>query len=444
MRWLTRLLQTRDLTRQHGERGAITALVAVLFAGGAILGMLALTVDVGNIMLERRELQNGADATAMALAQACAKTPIEADCTSPASANLSLLGSQNSFTKLSGTAQMQAISSVCGNNIAALPPCTETGDYSQVAKCLPPPPWVKATTPYVETRTVTSTNAKDPGPLTSFFAKPLAGLFGQTYTDQGYTACSRAAAGPLGQSKLTMPIVLGLCNWNVATTNGTNFAASPPYTPAPNTTTPPLVPASLQPFITTIFGHVNGSETDVLRAKVCQPDLSAPPPGPYTPGGFGWVKTCADLGYPSPQCDGAPPCTAVFSSSGTVGASPGASPSSGCTAPNLAQYVGTEVDVPVITSVSGTGNNAVYTVAGISSFFLAGYKNLVSGVGDMSAYDGTGAAYRLNTCDPGTPSVQSWKSECIWGWFTSPLRPVGSVDSGGGPPRGPTVISPAG
>ena len=47
--------------RGHDD-GAVTMLVAVLLAGGVLLGMAALTVDVGLIHAERRELQNGADA----------------------------------------------------------------------------------------------------------------------------------------------------------------------------------------------------------------------------------------------------------------------------------------------------------------------------------------------------------------------------------------------
>ena len=58
----------RRLT-SHGDRGAVAPLVAILMAGGVVLGMLTLSVDVGNIMWERRQLQNGADAASLALAK---------------------------------------------------------------------------------------------------------------------------------------------------------------------------------------------------------------------------------------------------------------------------------------------------------------------------------------------------------------------------------------
>src|ERR1035438_6105259 len=54
------------------ERGAIGVLVAVLLGAGVLTGMGALVVDVGQLYQERAELQNGADAAALAVAKSCA------------------------------------------------------------------------------------------------------------------------------------------------------------------------------------------------------------------------------------------------------------------------------------------------------------------------------------------------------------------------------------
>jgi len=63
------------LTRiREREDGAIAIIVAMLFFFGVMLALGALTVDVGNINADRRQLQNGADAVALAVAQTCAKT----------------------------------------------------------------------------------------------------------------------------------------------------------------------------------------------------------------------------------------------------------------------------------------------------------------------------------------------------------------------------------
>ena len=65
--------------RRHHDRGAISALAAVLFGSGVLLGMAALVVDVGLLYTERAQLQNGADAAAVEVAQICATSAV-ADC----------------------------------------------------------------------------------------------------------------------------------------------------------------------------------------------------------------------------------------------------------------------------------------------------------------------------------------------------------------------------
>lgn len=61
------------------ERGAISVIVAILMV--TLLGFVAIAVDVGVIYSERAQLQNGADASAIAIAQKCAKDATSAACT---------------------------------------------------------------------------------------------------------------------------------------------------------------------------------------------------------------------------------------------------------------------------------------------------------------------------------------------------------------------------
>lgn len=73
MRWLTR--QSAPTIKSSGatessQRGAATILVAVLMV--ALLGCAALAVDVGAMYAEKAQVQNGADATALAIAEECA------------------------------------------------------------------------------------------------------------------------------------------------------------------------------------------------------------------------------------------------------------------------------------------------------------------------------------------------------------------------------------
>ncbi|MFC8040027.1 pilus assembly protein TadG-related protein [Paenarthrobacter sp. NPDC057355] len=69
MRRLTRVF--KRACGSSDERGASTVIVAVLMV--ALLGFAALAVDVGAVYAEKAQLQNGADAAALAIATDCAK-----------------------------------------------------------------------------------------------------------------------------------------------------------------------------------------------------------------------------------------------------------------------------------------------------------------------------------------------------------------------------------
>lgn len=70
MRRLIRFLgRTGNDRRIAGERGAVSVMVAVSMV--VLLGFVALVVDVGLLYAERAELQSGADAAALAVAQEC-------------------------------------------------------------------------------------------------------------------------------------------------------------------------------------------------------------------------------------------------------------------------------------------------------------------------------------------------------------------------------------
>lgn len=73
MRWLVRISQRIRATthKDSRERGATTVIVAGMMV--ALLGFAALAVDVGALYAEKAQLQNGADAAALAVATDCAE-----------------------------------------------------------------------------------------------------------------------------------------------------------------------------------------------------------------------------------------------------------------------------------------------------------------------------------------------------------------------------------
>ena len=69
----------RIAERLRSERGATAVLVGILLV--PLVGCLAIALDVGALYVERGQLQNGADAAALAVAQECAE---DGKCDAPA------------------------------------------------------------------------------------------------------------------------------------------------------------------------------------------------------------------------------------------------------------------------------------------------------------------------------------------------------------------------
>ena len=59
------------IRREDAERGAVAVIVAIMMV--VILGCAAIAIDVSAMWAEKRQLQNGADAGALAIAQNCAR-----------------------------------------------------------------------------------------------------------------------------------------------------------------------------------------------------------------------------------------------------------------------------------------------------------------------------------------------------------------------------------
>ncbi|MFD0045983.1 pilus assembly protein TadG-related protein [Pseudarthrobacter scleromae] len=89
----------RRLTpNKANENGAISVIVAILMV--TLLGFVAIAVDVGVIYSERAQLQNGADASAIALAQKCARNVTDPVCSTTSTLATSL-ANQNALDGMS-------------------------------------------------------------------------------------------------------------------------------------------------------------------------------------------------------------------------------------------------------------------------------------------------------------------------------------------------------
>jgi hypothetical protein len=166
------------MRRMSEEDGAIAVLVAFLIV--ALVGMGALVLDVGLMYWESRQLQNGADAAALAVAQDCAVNPCnDRDAVAQAYANdNSNDGASTAAVRLPGI----------------------DGDNSV---------------------TVETTTLSDSGE--GFLTHTLAGVLGVPTSSQTRSATARW--GYFGGGN-TIPLTFSVCEWDIMT-GGLGVAALP-------------------------------------------------------------------------------------------------------------------------------------------------------------------------------------------------------------------------
>ena len=181
--------------------------MAILLAGGVLLGFLSLVVDVGRIYVEREELQTGADAAALAIAKACATG--NPACATPES----LLDLAQNYANANSSDGVSKVSGVCGRSTGAvaLPACGDPA--GNLTDCLGGEP---ADGPYVEVRV--ATELPDGSlVLPPLFAQTMAGNGGFDGASVG--ACARAT----WQTPADTPVIglaISTCEWAGLTRGG--------------------------------------------------------------------------------------------------------------------------------------------------------------------------------------------------------------------------------
>jgi Flp pilus assembly protein TadG len=305
---------------KRGEQGAIGVLIGVLIGGGVLMGMGALVIDVGQLYQNRAELQNGADAAALAVAKTCALGTCSPGAASPyANANASKL--------TGGTA---AVDLVCGTSgLAGCP-----GSTGAMTDC-PAPPAGASTWADVHTSTQVSGGSTLLPPA---FARTLLGNSG--YSGSTVYSCAQAEwGGP--DSAVTAAVTFSACEWDQATSGGTSYAPSPPYPPDPS----PSYDQVLQLHGTT-HGGGSGCPTE--------------PAGADAPGSFGWTDDTGSCSVPV--------------SGPSYGGNTGNNVSQDCQAFLFNAWASRKVIfIPIYVSVASQGTNATYTLKGFAAFVVTGY-----------------------------------------------------------------------
>jgi hypothetical protein len=235
MRSLTRPLSS-NATR--AERGAVAVFVA--FGVVAFIGFAALAIDISSLYQEKRTLQNGADAAALAVAKDCAET----------TCNIPLA---DTYADLNADDGGHNVDEVCGTG-PGLPACAD-------------PPTVPAGTEYVQVTTSTHEVSTGEDEITFSFAPVLELVGAGDNTGKTMRASAVAAWGPPAGAS-TLPITFSLCEYQEFVPTPASLQTGPPFSGSP------------------AIVYFHGS----VQAGTCP----AGPSGFDLPGGFGWLDTDSD------------------------------------------------------------------------------------------------------------------------------------------------------
>jgi hypothetical protein len=348
-------------------------MVAILLAGGVLLGFGAIAIDVGQFYVEREELQSGADAAAMAIAKACLTN-------SPHCVDRShLISLAQVYANANAADGRSRVATVCGFLPGKLNACPAPNN--NLTACLGAAP--AKPTRWVEVRLSTLT-ASMQTVLPPTFAAAVLHQPGYTGTSVG--ACSRTAWSPTILSVFAMTI--STCQYNSATRSDTLFAAEPPYPPLPARTREVTI-------------YTAGSRVQANCGTAITPGWTAPGP-------FAWLSSTNAA------------CTlgSIPADRSLTGSDPGAAPSSTCEGALSASQaaIGSIMYIVVYEERRNlSGPTTLYRAAYVVPFVVSGYS-----------FAATGTAHR----------ARSWRTNnypctgtnrCISGFFIGPAQPLDAI-----------------
>lgn len=316
------------MQRLKGDDGAVAVIVAVLAV--VLFGFGAMVIDVGALYHEKRELQNGADAGSLAIAQTCSVGP----CADPVQ-QARLYANSNAEDDASH------VEEVCGRGapeLDALPGCDPVIDVPGKG--------------FVAVRTATGSDV-----ATARMPPVFGRVLDPNYDGTTVRALAVANWGSPTGMRSVLPFAFGNCEWEYYTNSGNTY---------PGEIEPPNWPT-----------RADGTSLEA-KVFVAGGGITCPGtvPGGDSSGGFGWLGGDADK------------CTEVTVVDSFVGNKTGVG-TAGC---DYTKLVGTTVHVPVFdcqTDLSipdpdydetgkchgqGTdsGTSVRYHIVGYATFYVTG------------------------------------------------------------------------
>jgi hypothetical protein len=352
--------------RLKEERGATAVIVAVL--GLALIGSTALVVDLGAVHLERRELQNGADAAALAMAEDCARNL--PSCGSDAAAMTWLDANASDGTSRLVTLRVDRTARRVTIRAGARDVSGTRGVPMRFASALG-----------IRTKDVKATATASWG-----------------------TAPASMPYQPDGTEYPSLPLTIDGCEFDLATAKGSVFGHPVVITfhgggggggNGNQAMGVSIVPAKAKPKPTTSTtstvvpptggGGGNGGGGTPKQPVPCATNAS----GQDAPGNFGWVEATGT-------------CNADLDGIGEIGGDNGNNPPKDCSSAEVKSHIGKEIVLPIFRTASGNGSHMTYEITGFAAFHLTGFK--LHGPPDWSYPAGAAP------CGGG--------DRCIAGWFT--------------------------
>jgi hypothetical protein len=305
------------MRRLTNESGATAVIVVLLLT--ALLGISAIVVDGGLLYFERRQLQNGADAGALAIAQDCS-----GGACGPYSDTAFELAGLNAIDG-------ESYAEVCGSPGAGLPPCSPAVAAPAGAEF------------------VRVTNRTGDAAGTALLPPTLARAISPEYDGTTVSAAAAVAWGYPRQVQV-LPLAISICDWRLGTGVGGNFPPAPPYPPFP--ANPPFPEQTVK---------VQGNQSDTCVHN-----------GQTYKGGFGWLAPDTPT---SPRSCQATVDANSLEASGSTGASPPNPPHDYDCSPDWFRdnVWKRTVYIPVFSETIGQGSNASYRILGFAAFYVTGY-----------------------------------------------------------------------
>lgn len=308
--WRVNLKDKRRRYAGLSERGATIVFIAVSMVG--LLALTAFSFDFGRVYMERRELQVGAEAAALAIARDCA----EGEC----------------LLLYDAMAEAEQYADANARDGAA---------------------WIQSLDlDLVNQRVHVVTGNEDPTGDRNFNM-----VFARTVGVNSYTVGAEATAvwGPPGKLG-AMPLIYSECEWQSFGEPGFVDVNPLGFLHRSSAVRDGLLPPAT--------GYAYESEFVTIYFHGQQGDCHYNPSGQDLPGGFGWLQTGVN---PNQLCE------IEVAVGAWQQIDPGSSPSNGCEPVDLTSMLGTVQLIPYFDDHQGTGNNAEYHVSGFGAFYVTGF-----------------------------------------------------------------------